>query len=291
MFRAAVVASITVAASWFLAKNVDAPDVMRLLARVEAGWAAAGLAVFLFGHWLRYRRYGFVWRWPLGPAFRATAVIHGFASYVLPLRLGELVLPVMVRRQGVTGFTSALGGLLLVRLFDALLVLAAGGVVLLAQPGLSLPHPVPDLFTRPSIMLVGTLLCGAGLWWVGARLTSNHAGWRRLAFPGLSLGIWLSVAAMNLAVLRALGLEVTPVVLVLLLAFGVLVTVLPLQGFAGLGAHQIVWVLSLTAGGMDARQALDVSLASHVIIVLYVCVLGLAGLALGLAATAGDTGK
>lgn len=281
-FRIVLVGGVTLGAAGFLLRHVDAGVVVNMIARVEAGWVLGGLAVFLFGHLLRYWRYSLVWRWPHGPEFLASTALHGFASYVLPLRLGELVLPIMMRRQGISGLPRSLGGLLLVRIYDAFLVMMAGAVVFLARPDLA-PVATFEFEDGLSTGLMSTFVfvfCTAGLWLVGRRLPASGGCKDRAQFSLLSVTIWLSVTGMNMAVLRALGLDVQPVLLLLLLVLGVAVMVTPIQGFAGLGGHQLVWVLALAASGRSAEAALEVALASHILIIFYVCVLGVVGLGL-----------
>jgi hypothetical protein len=54
-------------------------------------------------------------------------------------------------------------------------------------------------------------------------------------------------------------------------------TLLPLQGFANLGTHEIGWVAAFRLFGYSANASLNIAISSHIIMLLFVLTLGLLG--------------
>lgn len=222
-----------------------------------------------------------LWRWNVDAGALGITATHGFATYMLPLRLGELVLPVLVRRAGHARFGEALAGLVVVRIFDAMLVGMLGVGVYLAGPEMiSMIWPGAETMLTSTVRGIAILMLAVSV--VVAlillqALPGVHGLTARAGFIITSLGIWVSISGMNYFVMKAVGLQPEMYVLALLLVLGVFATLVPMQGVAGLGGHEIVWVASLMAGGLAADSALDIAIAPHVVLVVYSCVLGLIG--------------
>jgi uncharacterized membrane protein YbhN (UPF0104 family) len=57
-------------------------------------------------------------------------------------------------------------------------------------------------------------------------------------------------------------------------------TLLPIQGFANLGTHEIGWAAAFTLFGYSKAAALNIAVSSHIIWLFFVLLLGALGLLL-----------
>ena len=280
-----------------VAATVDFSIVVTSLQSVDLSLAFLGFFAFLMGHFFRFFRYAQIWQWPFNARFIAVSGGHGAASYMLPMRLGELLLPYLARRLGDRGFFSVLSGLLWIRLFDVAVVLLLAcsvATVGIFFPGLGvflggLPLAENLYFASGSgftlaviVLLVASLVFAS--WLIATRFETLKGARDRLWFVVFSLFIWSSVLLMNYLLAKSLGASLGFPSLVLLLLASTFAYAIPVQGLAGLGAHQLAWFLTLREAGIAKDLSLAISLSSHVVVVLWV--LGLAVIAALLAFSA-----
>src|SRR5690554_6616235 len=248
-------------------------------------WLAA-LLVFLLGHCLRYLRYALIWRWPRNRQSFAITGWHGVASYLLPMRLGELVLPALAKRLGGQGFIEVLFSLIWLRLLDLLLVaVLAGGFLLFSLwcraevipspwwPGgdaLLLAQRLPITVLAVLALLVA---CLALRWILRCRLGLAASSSEQLRVLALSLLIWMSVLLMNMLLAYSLGVVLGLDLVIWLLLGATFAYAIPFQGVAGLGGHQLVWYAVLVAAALPATDAMALSISSHVLTVAWIVVL------------------
>jgi SAM-dependent methyltransferase len=93
--------------------------------------------------------------------------------------------------------------------------------------------------------------------------------------------IWLAVYLNFYLIAGSLGywLEFGHVVVLSLLM--VPLTLLPLQGVANLGSHEVGWVATLTLFGYSSDEALVLAAGSHVVLLAFVLILGAVGQVVG----------
>mgnify|MGYP005847347843 CR=1 FL=1 len=258
-------------------------SVERLLANFQllnGYWVFLGVVAFLFGHLLRYFRYRIMWCWPNSSALAAATAFHGVISYLLPLRLGEFALPFLVKKYSLQSFSKLFFGIIWVRLFD-FLVIAIIGLAICLIP--SLREQLLDLMRIPSQslfhsevlvpllavpLLVALVLIGQ---FVMYKALDKGSESRRFVFT--TMLIWCSVLLMNGAFAEAVGFRLDIVGLLMLLVLQVLLYFLPLQGLAGLGAHQLAWVAVLVSQGASPDQALSLSIMTHILVLFSVGIL------------------
>src|SRR5690554_6032676 len=131
LLRGLLVTLVTLSVVVFLLLQVDLQALQDSLRHIRLKPLFAGLLIFLLGHLLRYYRYALIWRWQPGMDSLAVTGWHGVSSYLLPMRLGELLLPALAKRLGGQGFVSVLFSLIWLRLFDLLVVIIITAVFLL----------------------------------------------------------------------------------------------------------------------------------------------------------------
>ncbi len=288
LLRIIVALLTTVLIIWFVAAKVDFSIVVRSLQNVDLSFAFLGFFAFLMGHFFRFFRYAQVWGWPFNARFMAASGCHGAASYMLPMRLGELLLPYLAQRLGDRGFFSVLGGLLWIRFFDV-------GVVILLACSVAIAGIIfPGLGIRGGALLGNSYFAsGAGFilaviallvvslvfvsWLVSTRFEALKGGRDRFFFVVFSVFIWCFVLLMNYLLAKSLGASLSFPSLVLLLLVSTFAYAIPVQGLAGLGAHQLAWFFTLREAGIAKDLSLAISLSSHVVVVIWV--LGLAVIA------------
>jgi hypothetical protein len=253
----------------------------------------AAFALAALVQWLRAWRFAVMLTGRLalpGVALTRIAFQLNFWNFVLPLRLGELSFPVLMKRHLGHDLLHSGGVLLLARLFDlatvgaillgaaaaldvwpgagrALLVLGALGLGLaplgLAIGGLALR---PWLAQLPRIGNAAAKLT-AGLDAIGG----YGAG---LTAVGLSLAIWLALGLTAILVAGAVVATVSPAAAILGGAAGNIAFALPINGIAGLGPPQAAWVAATTWVGVPWDDAVVSALALHAVVLANAIVLG-----------------
>ena len=150
---------------YFAVRGTDWARVGATIAAARPAWLVAVLLASLFSYYVRGQRWRVLLR-PVGrvalyPAVSATAIGFG-SNMVLPLRLGEIIRPALLARNTGLGMSAALSSVLLERLFDMLLVIAAFLV-------LSVVQPIDDSLRRYAALLAVGASAGFGVLLVMAR--------------------------------------------------------------------------------------------------------------------------
>lgn len=286
---------------WFLLTPQIAASLARLVTQASPLPVLAGFALMALVQWLRAWRFNVMMTGRLGlPATILTRIAFQltFWNFLLPMRLGELSYPVLMKRHLGYDLLHSGGVLLIVRLFDlatvgaillgaaavldvwpgaagrTLLVLGALGLALapfaLTLCGLALR---PRLARLPRIGNASVRLT-AGLEAIGG----YAAG---LTAVGLSLALWLVFGLGAILVADAVVATVRPAAAMLGAAAGNVAFALPVNGIAGIGPSQAAWVAATTWVGVPWDDAVVSALALHVVVLANALVLG------GIAALAG----
>ena len=96
----------------------------------------------------------------------------------------------------------------------------------------------------------------------------------------LSFSIWLMIYSNFYCLARVVGADLSFIEVVAVSAVLIPLTMIPVQGVANFGAHEIGWVLSLTLFGYDKTSAIEVAFMTHVLLLMHVLVFGFVGAAL-----------
>jgi hypothetical protein len=284
--------AITAGCLWFLLT----PEIARSLWRLAAEARPLPiLAAFLIGagvQWLRAWRFAVMSTGRLGlpganlvrVAFQLNAL-----NFILPLRLGELSYPVLMRRHYGYGLVHSAGILLLARAFD----LATVGAILLgtaAWLGLAGAHPLVfglgalALALSPFALALGgralqphlTRLPHVGSF--AARLTLGLAALAdpRAAMATVALGfaVWLAFGFSAMLVADAVVATVPAATAMLGALSGSIAFALPINGIAGIGPSQAAWVAATTLTGVPWNDAVLSALALHAVVLTNALVFG-----------------
>lgn len=227
------------------------------------------------------------------------AYIYNALSALLPAKLGEVTLPLLLRYQAKTSIGIGVGILMLLRLLDLLSLGLIGSLVAavalhsmgalyfplaLAGAGCSFASLVVLLAAGPALARI-----------VSKHESSAHSSLRlasRIASPiahmararlaqliALSVGVWISLFASFVllahATLDQVGLfEIGTAGAAASLAFAV-----PVSAVANVGPFQAAWVWTLGVFGYEPDAALASALVVHGVILLVSIVFGLFGYA------------
>lgn len=263
----------------FLKKN----EILYVLRNVDGLWVVIGLFIYYISYIIRAKRicvlsFTELKLWPKG-IYAAT--YHGIASYFLPMRAGDLALPIILK--SITSMTILESTKLLVkaRLLDISLL----GVWII-WAALMPKLPLSNTF-RLSWFCSGLLLVLAP--WMIRHLAylserSSHGLINKIGEVGnfnaisfkeiwLTLLIWLTVGLGQFCVLKAIGLNLSFAEVWLMISIQLPMQLIPIQGIANAGNHEGGWVAVLTLIGIAPKTGLDYAISSHVIFIFYVIAL------------------
>jgi hypothetical protein len=292
--------AVSAACLWLLLTPQILAALARLLAQASPLPVLVAFALVALVQWLRAWRFAMMMTGRLalpGAALTRIAFQLNFWNFLLPLRLGELSYPVLMKRHLGYGLLHSGGVLVVARLFDlatvgaillgaaavldvwpgagrAMLALGALGLGLaplgLAVAGLALR---PQL-TRPPCMGSATAQLTAGLDAIGG----YGAG---LTAVGLSLAIWLVFGMAAALVAGAVVTTVPPAAAMLGAAAGNVAFALPINGMAGIGPPQAAWVAATTWAGVPWDDAVISALVLHAVVLTNALTLGAAATVVG----------
>lgn len=93
----------------------------------------------------------------------------------------------------------------------------------------------------------------------------------------LSMGIWIFVQNTLYSLIVSLGFQVTLFQVYVVTLILIPVTLIPLQGFANLGSHELSIVAAFSLFGVSYLDSLNIAIGSHIIYILFSFLLGLTG--------------
>ena len=111
---------LSVALVAVLARQITVLDIKRLASRLTLPQFVLMSGLYLLMAYFRGIRLGYILREGNAARLTAIAVIHAFLNHILPFRLGEISLPVLVKAFTSRGLASGSLSLVLVRLYDAI---------------------------------------------------------------------------------------------------------------------------------------------------------------------------
>jgi hypothetical protein len=300
---------VSAACLWLLLTPQTVGSLGRLVSRASPLPVIAAFALVALVQWLRAWRFAVMMTGELalpGAALTRIAFQLNFWNFVLPLRLGELSFPVLMRRRLGYGLLHSGGVLLLARLFDlatagAILVGAAAALdmwpgigrvlMVLGSLGLGLAPlglAIGGVALRPHLARLPRIGDAATRLTAGLDAIGGYGA--RLTAVGLSIGLWLVFGLAAVLVANAVVATVSPAAAMLGASAGNVAFALPVNGIAGIGPSQAAWVAATTWAGVPWDDAVISALALHAVVLVNAVVCG--GLAtIGSAAGIGGRDK
>jgi hypothetical protein len=276
--------SVLIAASVLCFLVFYRTQLIAALFRVHIRWIMAGLFCYGFNYILRAYRLHILSgrRITLWPNAIYASSLHGFVTYLMPLQIGDLSLPVILKNFD--GIELSDGGAILIR--TRLLDIFSLGSLIFTAAMLS------DINLGMSLRLIWILIGGmmaitpfiirrlmTGNWLQTKRfghLLKPFAEAGRFSIYELliSLWIWTAITSVFFCVARAINLPISFGGIWLLLTIQLPLQMLPIQGLANTGNHEGAWIVTLSLLGIPVSTAAEFAFTSHIIILFYVLVLG-----------------
>ncbi len=311
MWRTWLALALTIALLWILLAQTDLAAIGASFGRLSPAAALAGFVLWAVMNWLRALRYRALLVSRDLPAGRMTSIVNvqNLLATVTPGRAGELSYVLMVRQDGRVPASEGLGGLVLARVFDLVVVCGVALAAVLAVRA-SLPEGsgtvlgiAAAMFAAAVVLLLQitwlsdrgvALLEGLLRWtrlgrWVAARrmvakAREVHAYIVRVQARGgslrlwlLTLGIWGASYAVSWLWIAGLGIALSLEKVIFVAAISGLAGSLPIQGLAGLGTTEAGWAIPLMLLGVAGEEAVAASFCFHALSMIYLVLLGGAG--------------
>ena len=255
---------------------------------VHLFWIVAGLICFLANYLARATRIHLLTQKKLSvfPGAIYCSTLHGFATYMLPVRAGELSLPFILKSRANIELTEGAKILYKARLLDVF-ILGIWLILAAILPGSSLQLiyraamavlgcamvSAPFVLGKCSTMILSPFPRFKGI----ARAVAESSGFDRNELL-ITFAIWFASAAMLWCITASMHLTLSVDQLFFLVAVQLALQLVPLQGFANSGNHEGGWMAAMIVIGYSAEVALKISLATHIVVLVFVLFLGLLAL-------------
>ncbi len=303
----AVVLSLLVVV--FVLLQMDWHQVWMTIKGISLGWLLAAVISHLLTYALRTGRFQYL----LGGSrkfFRllGTTNLYGMYLYLMPVKTGEVTFPLLYKEHLSIPLARSTAALVAARVMD-LIVMALLLPILLATQWSRLGSNLGIVIAGVSLLVL--LGFGLLLWLLyrPAKLEQllkktrqskvtlmrrlGKAGSRlfqelRIAFSQkkllisllISIAIWFLVQTTLYAIITSLGFPVTLMQVYVVTLILIPVTLIPVQGFANLGSHEISFVAAFSLFGFDSMTSMSIAVGSHIIYIGLSLLLGLTGIIL-----------
>lgn len=300
---------ISLAVIGYVLVKLDWQAVYKTFKTIDLLWLVAAFGVYLLNYVLRTIRFRMLLNLdeiPFQHLFGVTN-LYGMYLYLMPAKSGELSYPILLKSRLNVPFPESTATLIAARFFDFATVALFLPVVLVTFWGQI--HPWVRMGSLLFVMIV--FLSGIGLLWIirnpsrterfhqiepgshpfvvrlwnalAKLMDSLHAidqrgGYGRLWL--LTIAIWICVQTNFYFIVLSLGESLTFLQIVVVSIIMVPMTLLPIQGFANLGTHEIGWTVAFALFGYPEATALNIAVSSHIILLLFVLLLGFLGFVL-----------
>jgi len=265
---------------WWVQAQYGWSETLSVWKNVSPVMVVMGILFVVSSHLARAARVHFAYSLLQKTSFKRTlavSLVHNTVSFLLPMRLGEIALPALSKHQLRVNAKYATATLLLIRLFDAhvllcLLLLFAGNVWL---KNYAIIAPLLLIALLPiGMRLIQSLSKRFSKLAFATTLFDRHVSW--IGLYAYTVAIWV-VKLLALALLAAaLGkLPIAHAWIATIIADGSALS--PITGFANAGTYELAFALPLMPMGFDAEPLVKTAVNVHLFIfIINICV-GIAG--------------
>lgn len=297
--------------------QLDWHAVKSIFVGLRWSWVVLAFGVYIINYILRTWRLQTlmpVEKVPFYQLFGLTG-LYGMYNYILPLGSGELTLVALLKYRLKVSVTDGVASLIAARYFDFSAIALMLTVVLLLN-WVSFPTWIIYIsiaFCSLVVLLnlvVACLLIRSSMFswkisrrqWVGwgkklqdaliglrtglIRIYQKKAHFRLLL---ITLAIWVCVYTNYYLIVIGMGYKITYFQIVVVSIIMIPMTILPIQGFANFGTHEIGWVVAFSLFGQPRDVALSIAFSSHIILLFSVLLLGVCSYLIGALSHVGAT--
>ncbi|HNE69041.1 MAG TPA: lysylphosphatidylglycerol synthase transmembrane domain-containing protein [Anaerolineales bacterium] len=285
----------------YLLLNLDWEILRVAFSDLHWGWLGMAFLAYLLNIFLRALRFtNLIYSRPVKwIELVPVSALHNILMYLMPAKTGDVAYIFLAKDRLDLSLTEGTATLLAARYYDFSVV----GLVL----AILLPFSKKDMpvwifessvifcllillgtigillflrFSKPATdnQPVGekTLITRIRAAWTkfiaGLREIQNHGAHGRVAL--LTAGIWLCVYSNFYFATRSMGLPVAFYHIAIISIVMIPLTLLPLQGFANIGTHEVGWTSVLVAFGYPYKTALAIAAGSHLVLLFSVLISG-----------------
>lgn len=301
--RFALSVLISTAILLFLFRFAKPVQVMQTIAETDFRYLLLGYLFYILGLMARTLRFRVLLKNSLGSReLFPIVMIYNFMMNLIPMKLGELSYVFLLKKMR-KGYRQGLSTLIMSRALDFAVILSTLLVAVLVQKSL-FRNLVPLLSVSLVFIVCSTLLIvlfpeffaglfsrickamkpGKGLASLTERITGFILHFREFRSPEiLILSFALSVLISILSFLStyfivlSIGFPVPFWTLVIVISSTFLSSIIPVNGIAGLGTIEGIWVAVLSNFGYGVETSVVLSLGTHLLQLFLISMLGLAG--------------
>jgi uncharacterized protein (TIRG00374 family) len=281
-------------------------DVYQTFNHIDYRWLAMSFIFYLINYFFRTIRFRHLLNLQLIPFYKLLGVtsLYGMYLYLMPAKAGEASYPLLLKNRMGVSLTQGTATLIVARFFDF------ATIALLLPFVLVIFWQKIDAWIRiGSILLVAiTLSTGfLGLWFIRSPRWKGIIGTNKLSGSPLvnrlmrvlenllirlkeidaqrryftiwltTIVIWICVLANFYCVVLSLGYSLTIFEIIIISMIMIPMTLLPLQGFANLGTHEIGWTAAFAMFGYSRSSALAIAVSTHIILLALILLIGALG--------------
>lgn len=295
---------VTILILWFAANNIELSGIS--IGLYQSSWIliAFGFIVFSTNYWFRTQRIRILTQLQTDTrTLYGITSLYGMFNYLLPAKSGELTFIYLFRHYCGMRVMHSSASLLVARLLDFTILAVMIPVIIL-----SYRHTLPNWIMLSGAAFSCLVLIGAGIIYtvIACRGSANdhasshvknglsgkfrkyisefrqalhaiHTARKYRPLVVYTILIWASIYVNFYIIVKALGYDIAFLQVMTASLILVPLTLLPVQGIANIGTHELGWVAALSVFGYPVDTAMTIALSSHVILLLYVIVLGTAG--------------
>jgi len=294
-------ALLSVALLAYLLLNLDWEILRVAFSDIHWGWLALALLAYLLNIFLRALRFtNLIYSRPVKwLELIPVSALHNILMYLMPAKTGDVTYIFIAKDRLDLSLTEGTATLFAARFYDFAVV----AFFLLILLPIS-KDEIPDWIFLPAIIFCGLILLGtlgilaflkfskpnpavtqtqkrpvlqkAFAAWnkfiIGLREIQSHGAHGKVAL--ITAGIWLCVYSNFYFATRSMGLPVAFYHIAIISMVMIPLTLLPLQGFANIGTHEVGWTSVLVAFDYPYKTALAIAAGSHFVLLLSVLISG-----------------
>jgi uncharacterized membrane protein YbhN (UPF0104 family) len=277
--------------------NLDWAILRVAFSDIQWGWLALALLAYLVNILLRALRFtNLIYSRPVKWAeLIPVSALHNILMYLLPAKTGDVTYVFIAKDRLDLSLAEGTATLFAARFYD-FSVVAAFLIILLPFSR----DEIPDWIFLPAIIFCALILLGTlgilaflkfsrttpevtktqkspilqkalGAWnkfILGLREIQQHGAHGRVAL--ITAGVWLCVYSNFYFATKSMGLPVAFYHIAIISMVMIPLTLLPLQGFANIGTHEVGWTSVLVAFNYPYKTALAIAAGSHFVLMLSV---------------------
>ncbi len=298
---------ITIVLVYILLTQIDLGDIFNVLFSIHAHWIILGFILYILGYFFRALRFQILLNEKISIKDLFSIVcVHNMVNSIIPARMGELSYIYLIKKREIsTG--EGIATLMVARIFDFITISVLFFVSILCVR----ESPISSALLIIAAFLILIILFSLSLiYWrekfmgiiegIILRLNLNRFHIVRLllkksrgiteCFKAIkservilysslfSILIWVSLYLVDYILLRGMGLNLTIGAVILGSTLSIFTTILPVQGLMGFGTIEGGWAIGFMATGISKEVAIVSGFGVHIILIIYVLILGGCGL-------------